>query len=178
MGGRRGCFGRARAVAIGAAVALIVSTSVAVAKPAAKITSVTTSGTSAKPEITVKGKGFGRRPAANPKNFAAGSKANGCPSVPAAKAGRLYGTQLYFTDLKAKKGSYKNWTAGQFTPGSNGFFDCVGLVIDSWSNTKVRFHFGATYGKNFPMNKYFVSNGDRYKVYVRHATAVRTAKLG
>ncbi len=162
----------------GTAAALMASPGIAVAQTSAHITSVKTSGTSAKPEITVTGRGFGRRPTPNPPHFATASKAMGCPVVPAAKAGHLYGTQLYFTDLKAKKGTYTNWTAGQFTPGGSGFFDCVGLVIDQWGHTKVRFHFGATYGKPFPQNKYFLSNGDRFKVFVRHATSVRKAKLG
>jgi hypothetical protein len=172
-----GSFRGALTIVVGAATTLLASTSFAVAKPAAQITSVTTSGTAAKPEITVTGRGFGSRPAPSPPHFSTASRAMGCPSVPAATAGRLYGTQLYFTDLKAKKGTYTNWTAGQYTPGGNGFFDCVGLVIDQWSATKVRFHFGATYGKFFPKNTYFLSNGDRFKVFVRHATSVGTAKL-
>ncbi len=173
-----GNFRGALALAVSVATALIVSPGMAVAKPSVQIASVSTSGTSAKPEITVNGHGFGHRPAPNPAHFSAAAKAMGCPVVPAAKAGHLYGTQLYLTDLKAKKGTYTNWTAGQYTPGGNGFFDCVGLVIDQWSNTRVRFHFGATYGKSFPQNKYFLSNGDRFKVFVRHATFVRKAKLG
>ncbi|MHB8657127.1 MAG: hypothetical protein ACYC91_04110 [Solirubrobacteraceae bacterium] len=149
------------------------------AKPSAPIIrSVATSGSVAAPEITVKGSGFGSRPAPDPANFAAELKPMGCPVVPAAKAGHLFGTLLYFTDLKAKRGTYKNWTAGQFTPGSSGFFDCVGLVIDQWSSTKVRFHFGASYGKVFPGNTYFFSNGDRFKVFVRGGAFAQTAKLG
>ncbi len=161
---------------LGAAAVVPASTGIAAAKTSAHITSVTTSGTSASPEITVKGRGFGSRPAPSPPHFPAVSFKSGCPTVPVAKGGRLYGTQLYLTDLKAKKGTYKNWTAGQYTP--NQFLDCVGMVIDHWSKTTVRFHFGATYGKFFPGNAYFLSNGDRFKVFVRHATFVRTAKLG
>jgi len=166
----------ASAMVAGSVVALMAGTGVAAASTSAHITSVSTSGTSGRPEITVRGSGFGHRPAANPANFPAGS--SGCPDVPAAKAGKLYGTHLYFTDLRAKKGTYKEWTAGQYTPGSSGFYDCVGLVIDSWTTTKVRFHFGATYGKFFPGNAYFLSDGDRYKVFVQHASLVRTAHLG
>ncbi len=102
---------------------------------------------------------------------------SGCPTVPTAKAGHLYGTQLYFTDLKAKKGTYKSWTAGQYTTGGNGQLDCIGLVIDHWSRTSVRFHFGATYGQPFPGNTYFLSNGDRFRVFVRHASLARSARL-
>ncbi len=175
MGGKsRGAL----TLAVGVAAALVISPGIAAAKPSAQIASVSTGGTSAQPEITVNGSGFGRRPAPRPSHFSTASKAMGCPVVPAAKAGHLYGTQLYFTDLKAKKGTYSNWTAGQYTPGGSGFFDCVGLVIDHWSTTTVRFHFGATYGKSFPHNTYFLSNGDRFKVFVRHATFVRKAKLG
>ena len=148
MSGMRGSLRAGLTAAVGAG-ALIAGPGLADAMPSAHINSVKTSGTSAKPEITVKGHGFGSRPAPNPPNFPAGSM--GCPVIPAATAGRLYGTQLYFTDLKAKKGTYTNWTAGQF---DSQFFDCIGVVIDQWSSTKVRFHFGATYGKFFPNNTY------------------------
>lgn len=138
----------------------------------ARVTSARTSGTRAAPEVTVKGSGFGRRPAARPRYSPAGKF--GCPKVPAAGAGHLYGDQLYFTDLKAKKGTYKSWTAGQY---DNMFQDCIGIVIDQWSNTKVRFHFGDLYGKVFPGNTYFLSNGDRFEVFVRHAKLAGTARL-
>ncbi len=168
-----GGYLRAGLTTVVGAVALMATPGIASAKPSAQITSVKTSGTSARPEITVRGRGFGHRPAPNPPHFPAGSV--GCPAVPAAKAGRLFGTQLYFTDLKAKKGTYTVWTAGQY---NSQFFDCVGVVVDQWSSTKVRFHFGATYGAYFPQNTYFLSNGDRFEVFVRHATFRGTAKLG
>ncbi len=165
---------------VGCAWGLTVGAATALAKPAAhiasaSITSVITSGTSASPVVTVKGSGFGSRPAPNPSYSPVGK--NGCPNGPAAQAGNLFGTQLYVTDLKAKKGTYKNWTAGQYTPGSNGFFDCVGLLIDRWSKTEVRFHFGDTYAKSFPGNTYFLSDGDRFEVFLRGARFIRTATL-
>ena len=170
-----GYFRSGLTMAVGAAAVVIASTGIAAAMTSAHITSVRTSGTSGSPEITVNGSGFGARPASSPRNFPGVAIKTGCPAVPAAKAGHLYGTQLYFTDLKAKKGTYKNWTAGQY---NSQYLDCIGLVIDHWSNTKVQFHFGATYGHFFPGNTYFLSNGDRFEVFVRHATLVGTAKLG
>ena len=164
-----------RTLAVGAAALALASTGIAGAKTSAHITSVKTSGTSAAPEITVTGSGFGSRPARSPANFPTPTFKTGCPKVPVAKAGHTYGDQLYFTDLNAKKGTYKNWTAGQY---DNQFQDCIGIVIDHWSNTTVRFHFGATYGKFFPGNTYFLSNGDRFQVFVRHATLIGRAKLG
>lgn len=166
----------ALAVGLGATGVAIMSAGMASAGTAARITSVRTSGTSASPEITVSGRGFGARPASSPAAFPGDSFKSGCPKVPVSKAGHLYGTQLYITDLNARKGTYRNWTAGQYTP--NQFLDCVGLVIDHWSNKTVRFHFGATYGQFFPGNTYFLTSGDRFKVFVRHATSVQRAKLG
>lgn len=165
------------ALAIGAGCAALFAGPGVAASPVARaasvrITSVITSGTSAKPRITVKGSGFGKRPAPKPAYSPAGKF--GCPKVPVAGAGHLYGDLLYFTDLKAKKGTYKNWTAGQF---DDMYQDCVGVIIDQWSSTTVRFHFGNLYGKLFPGNTYFLSNGDSYKVFVRHATKKGTAKL-
>ena len=171
----RSAFSSVRTLAVGAAALALAGTGLAGATTPAHITSVKTSGTSASPEITVKGRGFGSRPAPRPTNFPTPTFKTGCPKVPVAKAGRTYGDQLYFTDLNAKKGTYKNWTAGQY---DNQFQDCLGIVIDRWSNTTVRFHFGATYGKFFPGNTYFLSSGDRFKVFVRHATLVGKATLG
>lgn len=139
----------------------------------AKIDSAVTSGTGAAPSVTVKGSGFGPRPAPKPPYPPAGKQ--GCPAAPPAGAGHLFGTKLYFTDAKAKRGSYKNWTAGQYT---KEFFDCVGLVIDGWTDTQVRFHFGNIYGKVIPQNTYLLSDGDVFKVFVNGATLAGKATLG
>jgi len=170
-------FRGALTIIAGTVAALIASTGIAPARPfahiaSAHIHSVRTSGTSARPEVTVIGSRFGSRPAPKPSYSPAGKF--GCPKVPAAGAGHLYGDLLYFTDLKAKRGTYKNWTAGQY---NNMFQDCIGIVIDQWSNTKVRFHFGDLYAKLFPGNTYLLSNGDRFEVFVRHATLKATATL-
>lgn len=143
----------------------------------AAITSVTTSGTAAAPVITVVGSGFGAEPAPDPASSPQGQQ--GCPSAPVAGNGHLYGTNLYVSDLVATAGSFKKmtWTAGEYTPGGNGQFDCVGLVIGSWSDTQVSFTFGNIYNKNIPQNDYVLSNGDPIQVFVRGASAKTTAKL-
>ncbi len=161
---------------VGTAATIIASTGMAVANSKPHIASVNTSGTSARPEITVKGTAFGKRPAPDPRYPPAGK--SGCPvSGPTSGAGHLFGTNLYFTNLKASKGTYKNWSAGEFTRGGSGFFDCVGIVIDRWTSNQVRFHFGNTYGKFIPQNTYFFSNRDRFEVFVRGAKFVTNAKL-
>ncbi len=165
----RGIAGYVRGASVMGA-AVIASTGIALAGTSAHITSLTMSGTSAAPEVTVKGSGFGSRPAPHPSYPPEGR--SGCPVEPAARAGHLYGTQLYFADLNAKKGSIndpgqiRSWTAGQ---ASSTQFDCIGIVIDRWTSTRVRFHFGDVYGKFLPQNTYFLSNGDRVRVVVRGA---------
>ncbi len=132
--------------------------------PPGPITSVVTSGTAANPTITVTGSGFGASPPApDPSTSPVGQQ--GCPStyangspIPPAAGGFLYGTQLFFQDLTS------GWTAGL---NGNSEFDCIGIVIDSWSDTKVVFHFGNVFGRtDIPENAYFLHNGDAYTVHV------------
>ncbi len=141
----------------------------------ARIDSVTTSGSPADPKVIVRGQGFGAQPAPDPASVPEGQQ--GCPAAPAAGDGHLYGTHLYFTDLHARVGSYTSWTAGEFTPGGNGQFDCVGLVIDRWTPTEVVFGFGNLYDKMIPQNYYLLSSGDTFQVWVQGATFRGTARL-
>lgn len=150
------------------------ATTTTVAPTAAHVTSATVTGTVGAPVITVNGTGFGAQPAAGPVP----QGQQGCPSAPSAGDGHLYGgVNLYFTDTHAKAGSYKNWNGGQYTPGNNGQFDCVGEVISSWSPTHVVFSFGNLYDKNIPQNYYVLSNGDGFQVFVKGASFKGTAKL-
>ncbi|MDQ6615010.1 MAG: right-handed parallel beta-helix repeat-containing protein [Actinomycetota bacterium] len=132
--------------------------------PPGPITSVTTSGTSANPTITVRGSGFGASPPVpDPSTSPVGQQ--GCPStyangtpIPTAGGGFLYGTKLFFQDITS------GWTAGL---NGNGQFDCIGIVIDSWSDTQVVFHFGNIFGRtDIPNNAYFLRNGDAFTVGV------------
>lgn len=139
----------------------------------AKVDSLSVGGTQAAPTITVTGSGFGAEPEADPVSSPAGQM--GCPPAAGSAQGHLYGTAVYFSDLKPAKSSGM-WTAGQFTPGSNGTFDCVGLVLASWSDTKVVFGFGPVYGKPIKDNMYYLSNGDPVEVVVRGASAKTTVQ--
>jgi len=88
----------------------------------------------------------------------------------------LYGTSFFVKDLNAQAGSYINqqFDAGVFTPGDNGEFDCLGLVIVAWSDHAIVFRYGNLYDKNIPDNFYVLSNGDPLQVGVKGATFTTT----
>ncbi|MGH9070575.1 MAG: hypothetical protein ACRDX8_05270 [Acidimicrobiales bacterium] len=137
-------------------------------KTGAKVASVTLTGTIAAPQVTVKGTGFGSRPAPNPASAPQGQA--GCPSAPEAGDGYLYGNKLFFKDPNTKSGFIAGENAG-------GQFDCVGLVVDSWSPTALVFGFGNLYDKHIPMNYYVLAKGDSCTVYVQGAAGTVTVKL-
>ena len=83
-----------------------------------KITSVTFTGTSANPTVTISGTNFGTEPA----GYAAGCTATG----------DNFGTSLYFDDLT------HGWAAGQGG-------DCIGLVVSTYSATQIVYQFGSFY---------------------------------
>jgi hypothetical protein len=99
----------------------------------AKITSVTMTGVStlgspSNPTVTVKGSGFGSSPPTS-------TPVPSCPGDPATGLGVNYlNGKLYIND-----NSSQNWQAG-FAPG-----DCIGLVVSSYSPTKIVFSFGSWY---------------------------------
>ncbi len=142
------------------------------------ISSVSLTGTTAAPLVTVKGSGFGSQPAPDPPYAPQGNAdKQGCPAAPVAGDGYLYGTSLHFADTKAKVGSYTDWNAGEYTSGNSGQFDCVGEIIKSWTPTQVVFSFGNIYDKPIPQNTYIISNGDQFEVYLKGASAKGTAHL-
>lgn len=150
------------------------ATSTTTPKTSAHVTLATVTGSVAAPVVTVTGTGFGTQPAPGPVP----QGQQGCPAAPSTGDGHLYnGVDLYFSDPAAKTGSFKNWNAGQYTPGSNGQFDCVGEIVSSWSPTRVVFSFGNLYDKRLPQNYYVLSNGDSFQVYVKGASFKGTAKL-
>jgi len=131
------------------------------------VSSVTITGTLANPVFTVTGTGFGANPPPpNPSTPPDGQQ--GCPPSPNANSqGYLYGTNLYVMD-QAPNG---------FDAGLNsvtGEFDCVGLVVQSWSNNQVVFTLGNLYDQNIPGNHYVLSNGDPVQVAVLGATGSTT----
>lgn len=125
------------------------------------VSSVAITGTLAKPIITVTGTGFGSTPPApNPATPPDGQQ--GCPTSPTgvpSQEGYLFGTSLYVID-QAPVG---------FDAGINsitGEFDCVGLLIDSWSDTQIVIGFGDLYAQNIPGNHYEFADTDHVEVTV------------
>lgn len=137
------------------------------------VTGVTITGTIANPTFTVTGTGFGAAPPSpNPATTPDGSP--GCPTVNpnGPNAGFLYGTSLYISDMGPS-----GFDAGKYTPGNNGEFDCVGLVIQSWTNTQVVFTFGDTYNQPIPGNDYVLANNDPVQVVVLGAVGMANVNL-
>ena len=116
-----------------------------------KISRVKFAGTSAAPRITVVGHGFG------PKQPRRHSAANTRCRHYGHKNGYWYGVKgLWFKDVT------HNWVAGIGTSKSNA--SCIGLIVKSWSRTKVTFKFGVAYGS---FDHWKVERGNHYVVDVR-----------
>src|SRR5208282_2067350 len=109
---------------------------------APSISGVTLSGTPADPTVTVTGSNFGSAaPTATPETCQAGDTGND------------YGFGgLELQDLT------EGWGAGESG-------DCIGLLLTSWSSTKVAFTFGNEYANYGPINA-----GDQIEVTVQGAT--------
>ena len=109
---------------------------------APSISGVTLSGTPAAPTVTVTGSNFGSAaPTATPETCQAGDTGND------------YGIGgLEFQDLT------EGWGAGESG-------DCIGLLLTSWSSTKVVFTFGNEYANYGP-----ISAGDEIEVTVQGTT--------
>ncbi|MGH9128179.1 MAG: hypothetical protein ACRDY2_04240 [Acidimicrobiales bacterium] len=137
-------------------------------KTSAHVSSVTLTGTIAKPLITVAGSGFGARPAPYPATAPQGQ--SGCPPAPTTGDGYLYANNLLFKDPNTNTGFIAGEDAG-------GQFDCVGIVIDSWSPTRVVFGLGNLYDKHIPQNYYVLSHGDPFSVYVKGAAGTGMVSL-
>jgi hypothetical protein len=108
-----------------------------------KITSVAFTGTPSNPTVTINGSNFGTQPPPNPS-----TPLNCVPGDTSFD----YGTSLLFND------STRGWTAGKTG-------DCIGLVVSSYTITKIVYQFGADYA-NFAQ----VTAGDTYKLKVWSAT--------
>jgi hypothetical protein len=101
-------------------------------------------------EVAITGSGFGSAP---PPSY---PTAGGCGT------GSNYASNLYLQDLT------RGWEAGHSTPGVDA--DCVGLVISSWSDTKVVFGFGSDYNTN----SWVLYPGDSYALHVLSAVVTGT----
>jgi hypothetical protein len=133
-----------------------------VAPSAASATEVTIKhvklkGTTAEPEIVISGSGFGTKP----EKYIA----------PCAGTGEDYESSFFVID---------ETPADQFEAGDHGInphgsesYDCVGLIINKWTNTKIIAHFGSFYGEG----GYHVEKGDIFEAYVLGVKKTITAKF-
>ena len=124
------------------------------APPAPTITGVAFGGTPASPTVTVSGSGFGTQADLGTPT------SSYCNSL----TGSNYGNNLY---LATSPGAIGPWQAGQ------GPDDCVGLLISSYSNTRITFTFGTGYPIFGPM-----ANGDSFSMTVLGSTFSSTVAFG
>ena len=103
----------------------------------------------ASPTVTITGTHFG---AAAPPGTS--NAVTSCGTYTA--NGKVYGSKLYFTDNA-------NFEAGFSTSSSA---DCIGIIVVSWSATKVVLKFGNSYGS---FDHWFLSNGDGFAVSMKTA---------
>jgi DNA-binding beta-propeller fold protein YncE len=120
------------------------------------ITAVTFAGTPTYPTVTVWGSGFGdQADLGTPQS--AGTECGPTGS------GSNYQTNFYFDE------QYEGWAAGE--GGSGG--DCVGLLIESYSDSEVTFAFGSSYSQYGQME-----TSDNYLVTLLGATYGGTVSYG
>jgi hypothetical protein len=142
----------AAALALAAIPAFAATASLASA-PRPGIASVSFSGTSgpgvASPTITITGSRLGT-------TAPAGTSDNTTGCGPYTANGEVYGSKLYFT-------GDANFEAG-FSNSSGA--DCVGIIVVSWSSTKVVLQFGNAYGT---FDHWYLTNGDGYAISIKTA---------
>jgi hypothetical protein len=129
----------------------------------ATITSVKFAGSAANPTVTIVGGGFGTRPQPAPTfrpRPPQGTVAPyGCTTT--GNVGYDYGTQLWLSDGAPGR----IWSAGRYRPTIKEL-DCVGLLVVSYSPTKIVYRLGVDY----KAHGYHLSEGNPYQVSVRGAT--------
>jgi hypothetical protein len=118
-------------------------------KPAIKTVKFT--GTPAEPMVTISGTSFATEPAPEP---------NEPLSCFPGDTSFDYGTSLYFTETT------RGWTAGKIG-------DCIGLVVSTYTETQIVYHFGAGYS-HFGQ----VTSGDAYTLVVRGTQHKATVAYG
>jgi hypothetical protein len=153
----------AGALLVGALV--LAGSSGAAAKPS--ITSVALAGSQAKPLFIIRGKNFGRLPGSGQ----APSTSSACRADKApGNQGINFGNKLYFVDLSNK------FSAGLSGPykGTADVVDCVGVIIKSFSSSKVEYALGSDYTKH----PYSVKSGDSITFAVSGATATVRVRYG
>jgi hypothetical protein len=138
------------------AVATVPAVSASTARAAAarpSISSISFSGTQgpgvASPTITVTGTRFG---ATAPPGTS--DNTTSCGTYTA--NGDVYGSKLYFTANAHFEAGFSNSGGG----------DCIGIIVVSWSATKVVLKFGNSYGS---FDHWYLTNGDGFAISIKTA---------
>jgi len=145
-------------------------------RTASTITSVSFTKGSRAPTIVATGHNFGGRPSHDPAYQP--QRHQGCPAQSAKTDGHDYGTTFWFYDTKASHGNTPVWRAGRYAGAQE--LDCIGLVIDTWSASRVSFHFGSQYNQastSAAPSTYVLSNGDSFVLRIKNATLRGTARF-
>ena len=140
------------ALALATAPAVTASTARATAvRPS--ISSISFSGTHgpgvASPTVTINGSRFGTAAPAGTSN-----NVTSCGTYTA--NGDVYGSKLYFTANAHFEAGYSNSSSA----------DCIGIIVVSWSATKVVLKFGNSYGS---FDHWYLTNGDGFAVSIKTA---------
>jgi hypothetical protein len=151
-------------------VAMLVTSYAAGAPAAAKIASVTFHGSERNPVITVRGPRLGARPKPNPTYQPLGHPPL-CPTQPTrplAAYGFDFGGGGLFVDDRSQS---PTWAAGRYRPQLNEL-DCIGIIVVSFSPTKVVFRLGAAYREptsDRASRRYDLAEGDTVIIGVNGA---------
>ena len=145
------------------AVASLASAATAAAAKA-RITSVTFKNVGgASPQVTIRGAGFGSRPAHDPTYQPTPPQGNtppfGCTQT--GYVGWNYGTQLWISITST---THAGWSAGRYRPALNEL-DCIGLTIIRYTGTQVVYRLAAGYRQG----GFELAAGDHYVVSVKGA---------
>lgn len=152
-------------------VAAMLATSYATGGPlTAKITAVTFHGPERNPVVTVRGLRLGVRPKPSPVYHPLGHPplCPAQPTKPLATYGLDYGSGGLFVDDRSQS---PVWAAGRYRPQLSEL-DCIGLVVVSFSPTKVVFRLGAAYREptsDRASRRYDLAEGDTVVVGVNGA---------
>jgi hypothetical protein len=115
--------------------------------PKVHITKVAFAGSSVAPVITITGSGFGNKPLADPRispATAGGKYRSACYTQHVqgnGKDGNDFGPIALGVGWGSKPS--KGYNAGVYVPGS--YLDCIGIVIESYSSTKIVVQLGCQY---------------------------------
>lgn len=129
-----------------------------------KVTSVAFKGVNGpSPQVTIRGSGFGARPAHDPSFPPTPPQGNtppyGCSET--GKVGWNYGMQLWISITST---THSPWSAGRYRPALHEL-DCIGLTIVKYTGNEVVYRLGAGYHQG----GYKLAAGDHYIVSVKGA---------